>query len=596
MRKLILKIVIFLLVLSTSAIITPIFSEIKKTIVAIPYFAIEGKINKSFAKPLTDTIITEFEKSGRIETKSSEDIKLMLKELDSIQAMGDCSASDACSKKIGRKMQVEYILQSRLSKLEDKYIIKIRLMNILAELEIAPLQKEVYLKEDILSTVRKMAKQLSLQFQLKGQITYVKNKSVYINLGRSHHIVKGDTFNVVKEKSIRNKKGKVIHTEKTKVGVIKILSVEDNSAKATIIKELDDIEENYFVIMIPKKRIEKKLIKRRILILDFVNQKKTTSANYLTVSIPEGFIPPLQRLKTFVVLNRSKSAKAVKHLKLKLSQLNNEENAIRLGKISDADVVIIGNFVTIGNSIQITAKAVDVITGRIQVSQTKVGKLDSSIFVTIEKMSNAMAIEMRRKLKPLSQKIREKVIIKEKIIFTPAINNTKVTEQSEKISVSKYISNSRFQFYMSGISNSPLGYIKDGFGYGIGLNLKITFKNILADGLLLGINTGFSSFISSSEKMKNYTIVPIQFLLGYQVIQFGYSTITPYLNAGIDIGELETSDTKMNYLLPDIGIGILSSHTLFKRLILFIDTSYSVQIDQGQNSFFNVGFGVGWKF
>jgi len=218
------------ILLSTSII----FAEFQKTVIAVPHFNVSNSLDKAYAKTLADTMIVAFDKSGRIETKSDEDMKLLLKELDSTQAMGDCSASEACSRKLGQKMQVGYISKGSLSKLAGKFVITIRLIPILAELEIPTIQKEVSSSKFILTTVKKMIEEVSLVLPLQSSIIAINNDKVIIDLGKSHNLMKGNMFFVIREKKIRNSEGEIVFTKKKKIGKIEVVSVNNKNSEAEI--------------------------------------------------------------------------------------------------------------------------------------------------------------------------------------------------------------------------------------------------------------------------------------------------------------------------------------------------------------------------
>lgn len=88
------------------------------------------------------------------------------------------------------------------------------------------------------------------------------------------------------------------------------------------------------------------------------------------------------------------------------SQATYDENeALRRAKSVEADVVVIGNFISVENTVQIQTKAIDVHTGQIVVAKTRMGKLDASIFATIQSLVNDMSDEMAAKLPPIPKQI-----------------------------------------------------------------------------------------------------------------------------------------------------------------------------------------------
>jgi hypothetical protein len=91
----------------------------------------------------------------------------------------------------------------------------------------------------------------------------------------------------------------------------------------------------------------------------------------------------------------------------------NEAEAVARGKAAGADVVVIGNFVSVNNKVQIQTKAIDVRTGQIAVAKTASGKLDASVFDLIQKLADDMSTAMASALPP----IPKQVVVTERVGF-----------------------------------------------------------------------------------------------------------------------------------------------------------------------------------
>lgn len=143
------------------------------------------------------------------------------------------------------------------------------------------------------------------------------------------------------------------------------------------------------------------LINRRVLILDFVNRKKSQNTDYLSASIAEGFIPPLQQTKSFEILGRDQGRDAIRQEKISVDELYSEANAVKLGKRCGAEVVLMGTFLDLGSSVRIQASAIEVHSGRSRVNRIVTAKLDGSLFGNIDRLAKDMSEEMKRELPPL---------------------------------------------------------------------------------------------------------------------------------------------------------------------------------------------------
>ena len=158
------------------------------------------------------------------------------------------------------------------------------------------------------------------------------------------------------------------------------------------------------------KKSNNALIKRKVLILDFVNTQNSENYTYLEKSIPDAFLDPLDKTKSFELLSRSLWKKLRKKHRFHKNDANDEEKAIKAGMYAPSDVVVIGSFAVIGNKIQINSRAIELSSKRVIVSRSVTSKLTGNLFGAITKLSNNMAKEMKKKLPPLPQR----VIIKER--------------------------------------------------------------------------------------------------------------------------------------------------------------------------------------
>ncbi len=170
-------------------------------------------------------------------------------------------------------------------------------------------------------------------------------------------------------------------------------------------------------------------IPRKVLILDFVNQANDAKSDYLSVSVAEAMLDPLKKTGKFYLLPRGVAPVALRQAQddnasadVTLSPSKSdtsavptfdEPTAIARGKAAGADVVVIGNFVSIDNKVQIQTKAIDVHTGQIAVAKTTAGKLDATVFDTIQRLADDMSSAMASALPP----IPKQVLITERVGF-----------------------------------------------------------------------------------------------------------------------------------------------------------------------------------
>lgn len=155
-------------------------------------------------------------------------------------------------------------------------------------------------------------------------------------------------------------------------------------------------------------------IPRKVLILDFVNQANDKQSEYLSVSVAEALLDPLKKTGKFYLLPRNQpDTPGLKPGAIGQTLTFDETTARERGKATGADVVVIGNFVSIGGKVQIQTKAIDVHTGQLAVAKTTSGKLDASVFDTIQKLAEDMSVAMADALPP----IPKQVVLTERVGF-----------------------------------------------------------------------------------------------------------------------------------------------------------------------------------
>jgi hypothetical protein len=78
--------------------------------------------------------------------------------------------------------------------------------------------------------------------------------------------------------------------------------------------------------------------------------------------------------------------------------------AAALGKKAEADIVIIGNFITIQGSVQMQAKAVEAASERVKVTDNAVTTVSGKLFDGINGLANRMSGKMKAELPPLPER------------------------------------------------------------------------------------------------------------------------------------------------------------------------------------------------
>lgn len=160
-------------------------------------------------------------------------------------------------------------------------------------------------------------------------------------------------------------------------------------------------------------------VKRKVLILDFVNTQRSPDYEYLETTIPDAFLEPLEKTKVFELQSRSLWNEFTASKRFKKEEAYMENKAIEAGRAGNSDVVVIGSFAVVKDKMHIFSKAIEVSSGRVIISRSKSSNIDGTMFDAISALANQMSTEMKDKLPPLKQKVvtRERVIDTSKVTY-----------------------------------------------------------------------------------------------------------------------------------------------------------------------------------
>lgn len=155
------------------------------------------------------------------------------------------------------------------------------------------------------------------------------------------------------------------------------------------------------------------MVKRKVLILDFVNKNKDDQINgYLVETIPDAIIDPLNDTKSFELLPRDKSREIMKVAGLSIDDLATESVALDIAKKSGAQVVVLGNFLVSKSEMIFQARALEVDSGRLAVSKSQRGRISGNMFDLIGRLAKDLAKDMKNELPPIPQeRVVEQVIV-----------------------------------------------------------------------------------------------------------------------------------------------------------------------------------------
>lgn len=122
-----------------------------------------------------------------------------------------------------------------------------------------------------------------------------------------------------------------------------------------------------FYLITPALSVESSL---RIVIFPFENISGDKNYNWIGNSFAETLTVGLTKVSSLTILERSQINKIVKEQAFNTTGFVNDQNAIEMGKILSANIVVLGSFHIIGNQIKIIARFVDILTGEVQKGHT----------------------------------------------------------------------------------------------------------------------------------------------------------------------------------------------------------------------------------
>ncbi len=318
------------------------------------------------------------------------------------------------------------------------------------------------------------------------------------------------------------------------------------------------------------------MIKRRVLILDFVNQKKDVASDFLTPTIPDSFVKPLEETGSFDILDPQKGRKLAQDLQISAAKLYEIETAVGLGKKAEADIVLIGNFLTIQGVAQVQAQAIDVQSQRVKVTENIVMQVTSlKLFEGINMLSNKMSMKMKTALPPLP---REEIIRYQK---------------TNELHVGVYgFYSAPLQGQFSEIYKGAFG-IYGQIGYSAFQSGRFHFSPVIAG--------SYVKYQNKAGIFPGLRIQPVSILGG---VDFGYSafrTFTIHFSAlvGAAISELQRDFDNAILQSRDIELraNLELRYILWRTLSLSVMGSYSHILFQGADlNTLQVLMGMGYGF
>ena len=115
---------------------------------------------------------------------------------------------------------------------------------------------------------------------------------------------------------------------------------------------------------------------RRVAVLDFANAAKDPAVEALGPAIAETLTTKLQSIRALHLVERDRLYRLLQEQQLHQTDLVDPLHAVHVGKLLDAERVVLGTYVKRGDSVRVTARVVDTATGAIVATSQVHGTYD----------------------------------------------------------------------------------------------------------------------------------------------------------------------------------------------------------------------------
>lgn len=347
--------------------------------------------------------------------------------------------------------------------------------------------------------------------------------------------------------------------------------------------------------------IAKPTYNRRVLLTVFINERLDKDKEYLELTIPEAFSAPLMRTGNFVILNRISVERYLKTMGISARDLYIDSNAIRLGKIVGADVVVVGKFVSNKGSITIHAKAIDVQTGALSIADDEEVKANATMFTGIDRLAKRMSGPMA-KMQPLvappppAEVVLDEAQVNDQIkeIERKRANPTKTIINSEPGKEKAISETSRFSFAALPLFSLPLTFVKQGFSNGLGGGLYAAYRHVFPIKLQFGLAIEYLSYLRSDERVVSLRDLTVMASVAYNLYDIGKIHLSPVIYGGFSLGSFKGVIASSDYRIPVTAFGIRAMYEFNAHLGFIAETRGVLQFDQATNFNLLIGIGAEW--
>lgn len=144
---------------------------------------------------------------------------------------------------------------------------------------------------------------------------------------------------------------------------------------------------SFYEIALPLTFQERKIV---IAIVDFQNTSADNALDYLEKTIPESISTSMAKGGRLEIVERSRLEAALNEMEMSELGIVDESQAVEIGRAVGANAILVGSFVSIGGTLRINARLIDVQTSRIINAENVQGRVGAEIFDLMDQMAASM--------------------------------------------------------------------------------------------------------------------------------------------------------------------------------------------------------------
>jgi superkiller protein 3 len=214
--------------------------------------------------------------------------------------------------------------------------------------------------------------------------------------------------------------------------------------------------------------VEANAEEKRIAVLPFKNLMQEKTYDGLSEGIPAIIISKLGTMRGISLVERAQLDKAFQEMGLQKVGVVDEKTAVKAGKILGVDIVVVGEFQVIGGNIRISARFVEVQTGKVLSTADEIG-LFEKIFALQDAVAFSLAKSLSKALNIVAAGAESEDVKKEKaaVASLPPGTASEYYSKGYDYKWNKKDTDKALEYYLKAVSIDPnhenalfeLGYV-----------------------------------------------------------------------------------------------------------------------------------------